>query len=205
MANFMLPGALLAAAAAILLIFVSVSSPTWNNIFFLQAVSGSDVIHFGCFGFTGTGTSFGYFFPSNLAPESGLVHSSGITPSSTTLSNSTSSLNTDVVHNLTKTLFLHPLAAGFAGFAAIAGFAIHRVAAIFFTTLAFLTTLVAWVLSMVLFGIVRHRIRDAEGTDSASQYGNAEWLTLGALVALLLAWWLVLFGAFCSHRHRHRY
>lgn len=45
--------------------------------------------------------------------------------------------------------------------------------------LAFLTTLVAWVLDMVLFGIARNRFRD---NGYNSQYGNATWLTLGAMV-----------------------
>lgn len=46
--------------------------------------------------------------------------------------------------------------------------------------LAFLTTLVAWVLDMVLFGIARNRFRD---NGFNSQYGNATWMTLGATVS----------------------
>ena len=51
------------------------------------------------------------------------------------------------------------------------------------TSLALLVTLVAWVLSMTLFGIARDRIRD-QGV--GAQFGNANWIALGALVALAL-------------------
>ena len=199
MANFMWPGAILAGIACILLIFVSVGSPTWDRIFFLEA----EGVHFGPFGFTGSGTSFGYLFPDSLATQSVHTHSLDMLDASLDYTYTTSRLNTKNVHNLTKTLFLHPLAAGFAGLAAIAGGCLHRFSAIFFTTLAFLTTLVAWVCSMVLIGIVRHRIRDAHNSDSAAQYGNAEWMTLGALVALLVAWILIPAGAICSRRRKY--
>jgi hypothetical protein len=65
--------------------------------------------------------------------------------------------------------------------------------------LAFLTCFVAWVIDMILFGIARQRYRD-EGT--WAQYGNATWLTLGALVALLLAFVTSVFAAFGRYRKR---
>lgn len=71
--------------------------------------------------------------------------------------------------------------------------------------LAFLATLIAWVIDMVLWGIVRNRIRDIEGTHSAAQYGNANWLTLGALVALALAFCAGICGSFGRYRSRREY
>lgn len=44
---------------------VSVSAPTWNKIYFLDANKSSQDIHFGVFGYTGTGTSFGYYFDAD--------------------------------------------------------------------------------------------------------------------------------------------
>lgn len=83
-----LPGLFFCFAAMVLLVFVclnillcflhfpnstyllsqaSVSAPTWNKIYFLDASNGSQDFHFGVFGYTGTGTSIGYYFdPSTL-------------------------------------------------------------------------------------------------------------------------------------------
>ena len=69
--------------------------------------------------------------------------------------------------------------------------------------LAFLVTLVVWIIDMVLFGIVRDRIRDAANTDDAAQYGNANWMTLGALVSLALAFCAGTCGGICG-RYRKR-
>lgn len=69
--------------------------------------------------------------------------------------------------------------------------------------LAALTTLVAWVIDMVLFGIARSRYRDA---GLPAQYGNANWLTLGALVALLLGFCASACGIFGGYgRRRNAY
>ena len=67
--------------------------------------------------------------------------------------------------------------------------------------LAFVVDLVAWVLEMVLFGIARHHIR--EHGDSA-QYGNANWLVLGALVSLVLGFIFATCGIFGSYSYRTR-
>lgn len=83
-----IPGLLLVLAATILLIFVcplfshtvysnlfffhkvSVSSPTWEKISFLNVGSGDSITHYGVFGFTGSKTQIGYDFnPSELAFE----------------------------------------------------------------------------------------------------------------------------------------
>ena len=119
-------------------------------------------------------------------------------------------LNSTVIRNLTKTLILHPIAAALSGLAVIFGLCgarYHRVGTILMAIaalLAFLVTLVVWVIDMVLWGIVRSRIRDNVGSDSAAQYGNANWLTLGALVALALAFCTGVCGIFGRYRSSRR-
>lgn len=63
--------------------------------------------------------------------------------------------------------------------------------------LALLTTFVVWVIDMILFGIARQRYRDA---GEKAQYGNANWLTLGALVAIMLSFCASVCGAFGHYR-----
>jgi len=65
--------------------------------------------------------------------------------------------------------------------------------------LALLTTFVVWVIDMVLFSIARNTYREA-GTNA--EYGNALWLTLGALVALLLGFCTSACGVFGRYRNR---
>ena len=70
------------------------------------------------------------------------------------------------------------------------------------SALALLTTLIAWVIEMVLFGVARHRARD-RGLDAT--WGNANWLVLGALVALFLAFFASLCGSFGRYGRRRNY
>lgn len=65
--------------------------------------------------------------------------------------------------------------------------------------LATLATLLAFIIDMVLFGITRNRIR-RDGTPA--QYGNANWLVLGALVALMLGFCASACGVFGRYRRR---
>jgi hypothetical protein len=51
------------------------------------------------------------------------------------------------------------------------------------SALAALVTFIAFILDIALFSIARHEFRKFGWS---SQYGNAMWMTLGALVALLL-------------------
>jgi len=67
------------------------------------------------------------------------------------------------------------------------------------SSLAALVTLIAWILDMALWSIVRHEFREA---GLSSQYGNAVWLTLGALAALLLGFCTSAIGIFGSYRKR---
>ncbi|KAK0502878.1 pali-domain-containing protein [Armillaria luteobubalina] len=186
-ASAAIPGLFCCFAATVLLVFVSVSVPTWNSVYFLQAGAGSSATRFGVFGFTGSPITIGYDF--------------------NTAGFNSSSLNTTVITNLTKTLILHPIAAGLAGLAflfGICGASYHRAGTVLMSllaALATLVTLVAWVIDMVLFGIARNHFRNQ---NVSAQYGNACWLTLGALVALLLAFCASACGVFGSYRKKRR-
>ncbi|KAF9462289.1 hypothetical protein BDZ94DRAFT_1261529 [Collybia nuda] len=167
----------------VLLIFVCVSVPTWNAISFLNVGVGANQIRYGVFGFTGSGIGIGYDFQGGGSTD----------------------LNTTVMHNLTKTLILHPIAAGLAGLAflfGLCGASYHRVGTILMTLLsgvAALATLLAFVIDMVLFGITRNRLR---GQGMPAQYGNANWMVLGALVALLLGFCASACGVFGRYSRR---
>jgi len=193
MASPAAPGLFFVFAACVLLIFVSISAPVWDKIYFLTVTAGGKTTHFGVFGYTGTRKAIGYGF------DSGII---GV---------NTSNLNTTTLLNLTKSLILHPIAAGLSGIAFIFGLcgaAYHRVGTILMAItagLAFIITLIAWVLDMALWGIVRDRIRDSEGTKSAAQYGNANWITLGAVVALAFAFCAGFCGSFGRYRSRSSY
>jgi len=182
MANAAAPGVFFVFAAMVLLIFVSVSEPTWDRVSFLDVTRGGSTTHYGVFGYTSTGTSIGYRFDN-------------------------ARMNTLILRNLNRTLILHPIAAALSGIAflfGLCGLRANRFGTIFMTLvsgLAFLVTLVAWVLAMVLFGLARRRYRE----DGASaQYGNANWMTLGALVALGIGFCMSAVGSFGRYRKRSR-
>ncbi|KAI9442416.1 pali-domain-containing protein [Lactarius indigo] len=175
MASPAAPGLFFCFVATILLVLVSVSAPTWDRVYFLRATNGGLSYHFGVFGYTG------YRFP--IAP-----------PGHGELSSAT-------IHNLTYTLILHP---GIALLFGLCGAGYHRSGTVLMTlssSLAALVTLVAFVLDMVLFSIARHEFRKFGWS---SQYGNATWLTLGALVALLLTFCTAGCGIFGSYRRRRQ-
>lgn len=96
-------------------------------------------------------------------------------------------------------------AAGLAGLSVLFGLcgaSYHRSGTILmtiFASLATIVTLVAWVIDMALFGIAKNKYKD-QGTPA--QYGNANWLTLGALVALLLGFCVGICGVFGRYRKR---
>lgn len=82
------------------------------------------------------------------------------------------------------------------------GAAYHRAGTVLMAlaaTIATLATLVAFIIDMVLFGIARNRFREA---GASAQYGNANWMTLGALIALILGVCSGVCGAFGRYRRR---
>ncbi|KAJ7218089.1 pali-domain-containing protein [Mycena pura] len=183
------PGLVFCLLAAVLLTFVSVSAPTWDKIYFLRAGSGNATVHFGVFGFSGTPTGIGYRF----------------SPSSLDFNDRT--LNTPLFRNLARTLILHPIAAGLAGLAflsGVCGATYHRAGTVTMVLLAaigFVVCLLAFICDMVLFGIARDSfIRQG----IQSQYGNACWLTLAALVALLLGFSTAAYGVLARYKKRKR-
>ncbi|KAJ7647359.1 pali-domain-containing protein [Roridomyces roridus] len=170
-------------AAAVFLILVTISAPTWEKIGFLKA--GPLPIRFGVLGHTGTRVGIGYRFNSSA------------------LAFDDHNLNTPVVLNLTKTLILHPVAAGLAGLASffgLCGLTYYHGGTVVMVLLAALATVVcllAFVLDLVLFGIARNSFR-SQGI--SAQYDNACWLTLAALVALLLGFSTASYGVFARYK-----
>ncbi|KAI0695539.1 pali-domain-containing protein [Cytidiella melzeri] len=177
-----IPGLFFVFAAMVLLIFASVSAPTWNRISFLDTPG----TNFGVFGYTGSQTHIGYQFPSPIGDGK---------------------LNGGSLHNLTFALILIPIAAGLSGLAflfGICGAAYHRTGTVFMSiisALALLVTLVGWVLEMALFGIAHH---DASKRGIDVKWGNANWLVLGALVSLAVGFVLATCGIFGSYRSNRR-
>jgi len=181
------PGLLFCFVAFVLLLFVTVSAPIWNDISFLDTDIGGQEIHFGVFGFTGSQKRLGY-------PISELNTSHPV-------------FNSVVVHNLTYVLVLHPIAAFLALIATILGCCgmASRIGTIFMAVAAALATgitLVAWIIDMVLFGITRNHLRDQ---GYPAQYGNANWMTLGALIALMIGFCTSVCGSFGRYRRRDKY
>jgi hypothetical protein len=54
--------------------------------------------------------------------------------------------------------------------------------------LALVFAFIAWIIDLVLFNIVRHSIKHRGPVGSTAKYGNAIWMTLGAVVSLLVAY-----------------
>jgi uncharacterized membrane protein len=69
------------------------------------------------------------------------------------------------------------------------------------SSLAALVTFIAFILDIALFSIARHEFRK---NGWSSQYGNATWLTLAALIALLLGFCAGGCGVFGSYRRRRQ-
>lgn len=108
-ASAALPGLFFCFAACVLLIFVSVSPPTWESVYFLNAGTGAGRIRFGVFGYTGSDTTVGYEFPPALRgyKSVALLH-----PFPHVLMReifSDGRLSSGTIHNLTFTLILHPI------------------------------------------------------------------------------------------------
>ncbi|PVF92829.1 pali-domain-containing protein [Serendipita vermifera] len=186
-----LPGLFCCFAAFVLLVFACVSGNVWDKISFLDANVNGRVVHFGVFGYTGINKAVvGYDIQDAV----------GSFPDGT--------LGTRALHALTTVMILHPVAAFFALVACLFGFCgagYSRIGTILMSlcaALATLTTLVVWVIDMALWGIVRARIRNHGPAGSTAQYGNANWLVLGAVVALLLGFCTAAFGSCLPFRRR---
>jgi uncharacterized BrkB/YihY/UPF0761 family membrane protein len=71
----------------------------------------------------------------------------------------------------------------------------------FLAFIAFLIALVAMVIDFALFAILRNRVND--NTNATASFGNAIWITLAAVIVLLLSSFIVCFGC-CSSRRSKR-
>nr|GAT57672.1 predicted protein [Mycena chlorophos] len=152
-------------SALTLLTFVSVSTPVWSKIFFLR----SDSVAFGVWGSSGSHVSVGYRFDA--------VHDFD-----------DRTLNTPLFHNLTRALVLHPIAAGFSALALLSSLLVYNrtasAAAVFFSALGAVLSLLAFLFDMVLFGVAHDAFRKQ---NIGSQYGNACWMTLAGFISLSCA------------------
>lgn len=153
-------------------------------------------------GYTGTQTRLGYRFPITYVFIIARYPDFKING---TYFNRTGELSSATIHNLTYTLILHPIAAALSGLAVLFGICgtnYHRSGTVLMalgSSLAALVTLIAFILDLVLFSIARHEFRKLGWS---SQYGNAIWLTLGALCALALGFCTSTVGVFGSYRRR---
>ncbi|KAF9520494.1 hypothetical protein BS47DRAFT_636268 [Hydnum rufescens UP504] len=188
------PGLVLCLAAMILLIFVSVSVPVWDKISFLDTKVQGKTIKFGIWGYTGSQKKLGYAINGALIG----------------LSNN-SLLDSSVLKNLTYILVLHPVAAALSFVSVVFGtcgvFSYSRVGTILMTvvsSLALFVTLVVFSIDMILWNIVRNQIRSDTSGNSAT-LGNANWLTLGAIIALVMGSCAAGCGSFGRYRHHHRH
>lgn len=173
------PGLFFAFAAMALLIFVSVSPPVWDQVNFLDATIGGQNTLYGVFAKCISGQSC-----SN--GDASIGYNLAVPGADNTVNNLPGVLN-----NLSYGLILHPIGAGL-GFLAVVFGLIGIAAASRFATimmsmaaaLGALVTLVVFVFDMVIFNILRNRVRDAGGD---AMLGNANWLTVGAVVAFFLS------------------
>ncbi|ODO07685.1 hypothetical protein I350_03256 [Cryptococcus amylolentus CBS 6273] len=179
------PGLFFAFCAMVLLIFVSVSPPAWEKINFLKASTGSQTTVFGVLGECLKG---GECTSRNVGYDLKVWGADNL------------NINTTNFHRLTRALILHPIAGFFALLSLLFGFLATVCASRFLTIMmalsalfGLLITIAAFVLDMVFWSLVKHKIHDA---GYSASYGNANWLTAGALVAFALSFCTSLCGAF---------
>ncbi|RSH91451.1 hypothetical protein EHS25_009750 [Saitozyma podzolica] len=163
-------------AAMSLLVFASVSPPAWSKVNFLDAYVNGAHTYFGVFG-------------ECLSGGSCTTKSVGYNLS--ILNDPSLNIGSTALNRLTSALILHPIAGGLALFAFIFGILGIAFASRFatvlmglFATLGAFTALVIFVIDMVLWNITKNEVSSAGGS---ATLGNANWLTVGATVALFLA------------------
>lgn len=176
------PATILALAATILLALATCTAPVTQSLYFLEVNVQNRVLKFGtlgyCLGSRCTPASVGY----RIDDASSLLGVNAQIPYA-------SQLSSGVVHALTYTLVLHPVACGLAAVSVVfgllnhcAGFGIGCVGG-FFTGFATTVALVAFGLDIGLFTVLKRRIESRGGTAS---YGNGIWITLAAFICLVL-------------------
>lgn len=108
-------------------------------------------------------------------------------------------MNSNLLHNLSKTLILHPIAGLLSFLAFVCGLVgvacASRLATILMAVLSFLGALVGlviFVIDMVLWNVLKNRVLEA-GYHAA--LGNANWFTVAGVFAMILAMCASFFGA----------
>ncbi|CAO1633835.1 unnamed protein product [Parajaminaea phylloscopi] len=175
------PGTVLVLAAAVLLAVVTASVPVNENIYFLVITASRTRVKLGCLGYCLGGTCSSTGIGYKLSNADALFGVNTRIPYA-------SQLSSGLIHGLTYTLVLHPIACGLAGVAFLLGILQHCTgfATAFLTTLvaglASTVALVATALDFALFTIAKKRVESAGGSAS---YGIALWLTLASFIVLV--------------------
>jgi len=190
------PGQFFLFAAFVLLIFVSVSAPVADWLYFLKATSGGTEIRLGNWGacvrlaggsFSCTDKSLGY-------RADDIVDTLG----------ETGDISGSVVRGLTYALVLHPIAAGVTLIAMIVSLTTNvclDICGSLIAFFAFLVCLVALIVDSVLFITARNRI-NSNVAGSPASLSNCYWMVVTATVSLLLAAITVCFGSARARRNK---
>lgn len=190
-------GGFMAFAATVLLIIVSVSTPIWNSVYFLRSFSGGDVLKLGNWGACIEGAQtvctsrrLGYDYDDLVRAVAG--------------QDALGDVSGTITKGLTYALILHPIAAAFSLVAFLLAVCPNIVTHILGSIVAFLATLITLVvfaIDLALFIVARNRINDNGGD---ARLGNAVWLVLGALVALLIASFTICCAGISDRRKNRR-
>lgn len=169
-------GFFFAFSAMVLMLFVSVSAPTWRDVYFLQASAGGNSIRYGIFGYC----------TQNMCSKHSLGYDLSLAPIGVNYSYTSSAL-----YHLTQIMILHPIAGALALIAMLWGFLGVCCASRACTILMSLTSFLALLAGLVVLGcdlalwiILRNHFND---NGASAKLGNALWITVGAVAALILA------------------
>jgi len=161
--------------ACLLLILVSISavSSTTNDLSFLYVDSLRGPIHFGAFGYTGSGQNVGYNFPAGIVQD--------IEP-----------FTEDYFHVLTGFMILHPIAAGFTGIGCIFGILSlvfgSPIAAGFMAYLSIIASSLIFIAFCFDLGLWIHVRNEVRHQGIHAELSNAIWLTLTAYIVNIVGY-----------------
>ncbi|THG96974.1 hypothetical protein EW145_g7683, partial [Phellinidium pouzarii] len=195
------PGFIVTLVATILLAIVSFNTPLLKSVFFLKATLNvnnvNGTITLGTLGYcidlstngtTCSKPSVGYSFDANALLGDNV---------------SFAQIPTVVVKWITYALFLHVIALCAAAISAFFGLLAHvremsmTCCSSCISGLAAVITLVAFIFDVVLFFLVKERIKGIDGT---ATFGSAVWLTLAAWILLLFSGCVYACGRCCINR-----
>ncbi|GMK56784.1 hypothetical protein CspeluHIS016_0306240 [Cutaneotrichosporon spelunceum] len=182
------PGMFLALAAAVLLLFASLSPPVWDRVTFLNVETPVATTTYGVFGYCVNGYS-------KICSDPSI----GYNLQAAGMGTSNVEMNQVLLHNLSKAMILHPIAGALSFVAFLLGVvgvgAASRLATILMAVFSFLgamTGLVVFVIDMVLWNVLKNRVVDA---GYHASLGIANWFTVAAVISMILAMCASFFGA----------